>query len=271
MEPVDSIWYIKKGKGTPVVFLHGLGVDHRALFHIFEKFFTKKPRLEYLRFYLDLPGMGNTPPIPGIRSSDDILNLLQRLIETKLDNEPFILVGESYGGYLAQGLIHRLSSKIAASIWICPVVIPDISKRTLPPRQIISETPNFRETFSAEELKEYLRNTTVISPQNWQKFSHLIYEAQKSVDKVFITELFHKHYKISELSQNIDTSYPFPLLVLTGKQDSTVGYHDQFQLLEKYPRGSFFIIDQAGHNLLIEQTPLIYDIFEWFFNQIKSL
>lgn len=37
-----------------------------------------------------------------------------------------------------------------------------------------------------------------------------------------------------------------------------MGYLDAWQLLEKYPRATFAVLDMAGHNLQIEQP----DIFE---------
>ncbi|MHA1777138.1 MAG: alpha/beta hydrolase [Promethearchaeia archaeon] len=262
-----SIWFEKIGQGIPIIFIHGLGVDHRTLSLIFEPFFKSHPQLSFQRIYLDLPGMGNTPILPKIHSSDDILALLEIFIKNTIGTKPFLLVGESYGGYLAQGLIFRLSSQILGSILICPVVIPELSKRTLPPSQIISETPGFRNTLTPSELKEYLRSTTVISAENWAKFSKLIYSAYQTVNKPFVSQLFRENYRLSVSIDSSSKLYSFPLLMLLGKQDSTVGYQDHFSIIEKFPQISYFIIDRAGHNLLIEQTTIICKLIEWYLLQ----
>jgi pimeloyl-ACP methyl ester carboxylesterase len=49
-----------------------------------------------------------------------------------------------------------------------------------------------------------------------------------------------------------------------GRQDTEVGYKDQFKLLEDYPRASYVVLDKAGHNLQIEQYELFsYLVGEW--------
>ncbi len=51
---------------------------------------------------------------------------------------------------------------------------------------------------------------------------------------------------------------------MLGKQDSMVGYKDAFDIIEKFPRASFTILDKAGHNLQIEQANLFNSLIdEW--------
>lgn len=48
------------------------------------------------------------------------------------------------------------------------------------------------------------------------------------------------------------------------KQDSSVGYKDAINIMDCYPRGSFAILDIAGHNLQIEQPQLFSSLVnEW--------
>lgn len=59
-----------------------------------------------------------------------------------------------------------------------------------------------------------------------------------------------------------ELNVPFtkPCLILSGKQDTEVGYKDQFELLEKYPNASYHALNRAGHNLQIEQPELFQSI-----------
>jgi pimeloyl-ACP methyl ester carboxylesterase len=50
------IHYVEHGTGTPLVALHGAGVDHREIEAALENIL---PALGYRRIYPDLPGMGN--------------------------------------------------------------------------------------------------------------------------------------------------------------------------------------------------------------------
>ena len=47
--------------GLPVVFVHGMGVDHRSLMML-DKAFDGNDSIR--RIYLDLPGFGRTPALP---------------------------------------------------------------------------------------------------------------------------------------------------------------------------------------------------------------
>ena len=54
-----------------------------------------------------------------------------------------------------------------------------------------------------------------------------------------------------QIKDNIDKinyKYDFPALMLTGRQDASVGYYDQWNILENYNRASFIVLDKAGHN-----------------------
>ncbi|MCB0084055.1 MAG: alpha/beta hydrolase, partial [Caldilineaceae bacterium] len=61
-------------------------------------------------------------------------------------------------------------------------------------------------------------------------------------------------------------SEPFakPVLILTGKQDSIVGYEQAGDLLQYYPRATYAVLDRAGHGVNMEQ-PVIYTLLvnEW--------
>ena len=49
--------------GLPVVFVHGMGVDHRSLMML-DKAFDGNDSIR--RIYLDLPGFGRTPHCPSM-------------------------------------------------------------------------------------------------------------------------------------------------------------------------------------------------------------
>jgi pimeloyl-ACP methyl ester carboxylesterase len=44
---------------------------------------------------------------------------------------------------------------------------------------------------------------------------------------------------------------------VTGRQDSTVGYAGHWDVIERYPRATFAVLDRAGHALHHEQALLV--------------
>ena len=56
----------------------------------------------------------------------------------------------------------------------------------------------------------------------------------------------------------LDEPCMVPTLIIAAKQDTEVGYKDQFDLMKIYPNSTYCAIENAGHNLQIEQP----EIFE---------
>jgi pimeloyl-ACP methyl ester carboxylesterase len=96
--------YESYGTGTPIILLHGYGSDHRLMKGCIEPIFAQQPGWQ--RIYLDLPGMGQTPGKEQIKSTDDILDIVIAFLDAVIPGQCFLLAGESYGGYLARGVVY---------------------------------------------------------------------------------------------------------------------------------------------------------------------
>ncbi len=47
-------------------------------------------------------------------------------------------------------------------------------------------------------------------------------------------------------------------------QNTLVGYRDAWEVIENYPRGTYAVLDRAGHHLQIEQPALFHSLVnEW--------
>ncbi|HYH93017.1 MAG TPA: alpha/beta fold hydrolase, partial [Candidatus Saccharimonadales bacterium] len=126
-----TIEVVEEGSGTPVVFLHGNQVDHRDLMVALDPLFEREA--SYRRLHLDLPGYGASPPDPTIVGSDGMLEAALELIDGLVGNASFVLVGCSWGGYLARGVVARWPERILGVALVCPVVVAERSARDLPP------------------------------------------------------------------------------------------------------------------------------------------
>ena len=102
----------------PVLLIHGWGIDHHYFTGCMEPVFNQFPG-QFRRFYIDLPGMGNS--VPGnVQNSDDVLDVLCAFIQEKIYPNPFLIVGNSYGGMLARVITQRMPELVRAMILLCP-------------------------------------------------------------------------------------------------------------------------------------------------------
>jgi pimeloyl-ACP methyl ester carboxylesterase len=111
-----SLHYVEHGSGVPVLALHGAGVDHREIEAAFE---AVVPDRGYRRIYPDLPGMGRSTT-DGLAANDGVVTLLGDFVDQVIGS-PVLLVGHSYGAYLARGVAARRTDLLLGLALLCPI------------------------------------------------------------------------------------------------------------------------------------------------------
>src|SRR5512132_1989927 len=114
-----AVHYVEHGAGRPVLVLHGAGVDHREPEACFEPVFGGVAG--YRRIYPDLPGMGRTVVPDGLRSAEDVLDMLLDFAGEVTDGTGHLLMGHSAGGYYAQAMAARVPGQVAGLALVCPL------------------------------------------------------------------------------------------------------------------------------------------------------
>lgn len=261
-----NFYYEVIGTGTPIVMLHGYSPDHRLMKGCMEPVFAE--REGWKRIYIDLPGMGKTTDYEKINNSDEMLEAVEELIHALLPNERYLLVGESYGGYLARGIMRGYHEQILGAAFICPLIIPDKEGRTVPEQSIVSADKEFLSTITKEELEDFSSHLVVLNEYNCHRYTNEVLTGQRNADVEFL-EKIQKGYRFSFSVEEI--SFDKPCLFLLGKQDSMVGYKDAFAVLDKYPRATFTILDKAGHNLQIEQVNLFNSLMHEWLDRVEEI
>lgn len=253
--------FVEEGGGTPVLALHGWAPDHRLMLGCLEPVFAR--RTGYRRLYPDLPGMGKSPAPPSIASSDDVLDAVQSFVDDLIGDAPFLLVGESYGGYLARALIRSRAEQVLGLALVCPVGTKlEKTERTVPDRRVLRPDPELLDSLDDRLAEEFAAISVVQTPETVRRFRDEILAGLDLAN----TDAMARIRQRWQLTEDPEGSEQFerPTLILSGRQDSSVGYLDQFALLPRYPRASFAVLDMAGHYLQVEQ-PELFDalLLEW--------
>lgn len=242
------------GYGKPIVVLHGLGCDLEMMKSCLEPIFTNN--VTYKRIYIDLPGMGKSKASHEYASSDKILNVLMSFINNTLD-EPYLLIGESYGGYLARGILSRNAEKIDGVMFLCPVIIPDKDIRRLPREIIKFPDTSFLEKLSQAERNNFSEYAVIADEKTFTRYCNEILPGIETADTGFIDKLEQNYSFSFDVDDKIrNLHFKNAALFICGKQDDCVGYDDAWELINDYPRATFSVLDMAGHNLQIEQVDL---------------
>lgn len=250
------------GEGKPVVLLHGLGCDHRLMAGCMEPVFERRPG--YRRIYVDLPGMGRSDAPMERASSDEILKLLQALVAELTAGERFLLAGESYGGYLARGLLTTELGLLADGLLlICPVTVPEPEERELPPVGVLRYDEEFLRELGPKERTAFCNLAVLADRQVYKRYEEEISSGLGLSNGEFVAALRQSYsFSFDVDAQFRALGFNRPALLLAGRQDICVGYRDLWKLLEDMPRAAFALLDLAGHNLQIERPEVFSALVE---------
>jgi pimeloyl-ACP methyl ester carboxylesterase len=248
-----TLHHVSHGDGTPVLALHGWSPDHRLMTGPLEPFFAEVPG--YRRLYPDLPGMGASPA-GEIDSSDGIMAALLDFIDTEIGDEPFVLLGESYGGYLARGLVVQRPSQVLGLGLLCPIgAALEHAERTVPEHVVLQVDPGVIESLSPEEVEDFTGIAVIQTAETLRQYRQDVAPGLDAADGEAMARI-RKNWALT-IAPESGPVYERPTLVLCGRQDGVVGFEDQYALLPHYPRATFAVLDLAGHNLQIEQPALM--------------
>lgn len=262
-----TVYYETFGEGRPIIMLHGWPTDHRHMVSDMEPLF--KRREGWKRIYPDLPGMGNTPGMDWITHQDQMLDITLEFIDEVAPGQRFVVVGTSYGGYLARGVVHRRADMMDGLLLTVPVIRARDTERTLPPHVTLVEDPALTSELESDEKEAFLGIAVVQSQELLEVMRADIFPAFEVADHEFLSKL-RENYAFSFDVDALAEPFAGPTLFLMGRQDAVCGYRDAWEILENHSRGTFVVLDRAGHGLGAEQRDLFHALVREWLDRVEE-
>ncbi len=242
-----SIEMLAAGEGRPLLFLHG--IDYFAQQRPFLDLLAKQFRVVAPRH----PGFGASPRAAWMRTVGDIAYLYLDLID-RLALDGAILVGSSFGGWVAMELAIRSSVRLGGLVLIdslgvkfggrSEVEIADLF--ALSAEEAVARTfanparaPNYAVLDDAV-VEEAARDREAAVLYGWRPFMHN-------------PSLRHWLHRLK-----------LPNLVLWGERDRIVAPAYGAHLAQALPGARFIPIADAGHYPQIEQPGKVVEAIEYF-------
>lgn len=246
-----AVW--EAGSGHPLLVLHGLGLDHIGISEGLEESFDEES--PWRRIYLDLPGMGATAGPDHLASADALLEVVVDVVSAKIGEDRFAILGQSYGGYLALGALQRLGERISGLALLIPVIEPSFEERVLP-RPLKLRSDDEAMATLPDEFLDGIRDLIVDESGDLAAALRRSWiPSIETADEEFIERLQADAYSFSSLQPG-HGSFAGPSLVLCGRHDALVGYQQAMGLLPHLERGTFAVLDGAGHLAQLEKPAL---------------
>jgi pimeloyl-ACP methyl ester carboxylesterase len=236
--------YVEHGEGVPLIALHGVAVDHRDIEAAIEAVVGGSG---CRRIYPDLPGMGHSTS-EGLTSNEDVVTLLVEFID-HLASGPVMLLGHSYGAYLARGIAARRPDAVLGLALLCPVAE---SSGTVPERSVVRQDADAYVDLEPAERARFDEYFVVRTRANATRYREYVVPGNELVDEEALERIF-AGWALDVVSRR----FSGPTLVVAGRRDSIVGYADAARLVESYPHATLAVIEDAGHALIHEQPGLL--------------
>lgn len=242
---------VERGDGTPLVLLHGFGVDHRILLPLDDAIAEAGP---WRRIYMDLPGHGLTPA-GHVASAEDMAKEVERQIDEVTGGVRFAVLGNSFGGMIARRVAHDLEERVLGLATLAGVFVAESSERDLPDRALLLENEDVIEGMG-DAGDDFADMAVIQTSEHAQAFLDHVLPGLEVSDRRAMARIARR-YGFSREPEDVATG-PFtkPALFLTGRQDHVVGFRDAWARHEHYTRATYATLDSAGHNVHLERSAL---------------
>jgi len=243
-----------RGEGVPVVLVHGWSDDRRYMIADLDPVFADDGG--WRRVYLDLPGHGATPAPSWLSTQDQMLGVVAGFIDAIVQTDRFVIVGSSYGGHVALGIVRSMPDRILGAGLLVPDLPGSDGSRQLEEAVVLHEDRSVFAALAPDE--EWIpRNLVVHERRMLDEIREHEVPAMRVADRAFLERL-EAHYLPTGVAGRPGPAITGPSLIVTGRQDSVVGFRAAWALLDEFPRATFAVADMAGHWLGRVERPGLF-------------
>ena len=223
-----------------LIFIHGSGSNSNTWRYQFDI------DNNYTLIALDLPSHGRSDKFETL-SLDLYVNVLQKFVES-LDYEMMVLCGHSLGGAVIQSFYFNYPNYVnklilvgtGARLRVSQIILESLKTNY---DKYLEDLPHgaFSRKTPTNIINEYIKETSRMGPDiTYQDFS--------------ICDKFD--------TMNLTSTIKIPCIIVTGKEDklTPLKYANYFK--EKITDSKLYIIEKAGHMVMIEQPDQFNEIIK---------
>jgi pimeloyl-ACP methyl ester carboxylesterase len=178
-----------------------------------------------------------------------MLEIVLEFIEAVAPGERFVVGGHSYGAYLSRGVLIKMGNRVDG-VYLNAPPVPWGQKEGLPEKTVLREIALRAALQPGQE-----GHLDVLVWQSLEALEGLRSITPSGADAEFLARLSESDGFSFEVDFHNQT-FAAPALIITGRQDSWVGYRNAFGVAENFPRATYVVLDGAGHAVAIERKRL---------------
>jgi pimeloyl-ACP methyl ester carboxylesterase len=191
----------------------------------------------------------------GLTCNDDVVTVVGDFIG-RVAEGPVLLLGHSYGAYLARGVAAQRPGTVLGLALLCPAAG---RSQTVPDHYVVRQDPDAYDELEPAHRAGFDEYFVVRTRATAARYREHIVPGTTLVDEAALSRIF--------AGWTVDVgsdSFLAPTLIVAGRRDSFVGHVDATALLGRYPRATLAVLAEAGHALMHERPELLAALFgDW--------
>ncbi|MGB0388397.1 MAG: alpha/beta fold hydrolase [Ardenticatenaceae bacterium] len=220
---MSKLYYETFGSGPPLVLVHGLGGSGQWWLHNIEPL-----SWHFTLYVVDLPGFGRSAPTCSLVQ---LVSYLPAWLD-EVGLERVQIVGHSMGGYLVQHLAATQPERVERLVLMGTLGVPLYAKTHDMVLRFLSELENIPLPFWPTMISDGLHAGI---PALWR----LTDEICKLDARPLMAQI------------------QVPTLILWGEHDWLLPVEMGIKMAHLIPKASFYVIENAGHNVMIDQPEAV--------------
>ncbi len=258
--------YIDRGRGAPVLLIHGFPLDHTMWDAQIEAL------AEHARVIApDLRGFGRSPlgevdPEHGI-PMEQYADELAELLDVIGINEPIVLVGFSMGGYIAWQFVRKHADRLWALIQCDTRAVADTEEGRAGRIKMAEHVAEWGSGRVAEMMGPKLFSARALETK-----PHLMAEVRRVVEETLPAAIAAAQRGMAA-RPDVTAMLPtisVPTLVLVGAVDAISPPAEMRTIAAAIPRAQFVEIPDAGHMTTMENPVAVNGAMESFLKAVSS-
>lgn len=229
--------YARRGKGTPLVLLHGFPLDH----HLWDEVV---PLLEdtFDVILPDLRGFGNSTMLDLPSSIDDYASDIASLLD-HLNIQRAAIVGHSMGGYVALAFARLYPERVSGLGLVSSQVLADAPDRKAGRYKSAAEVSEKGIGSVVEAM-----TSKFTADEKLQAYARASMERQQPAAYIGALKAMAERAD----STSLLSSFNFPVVVVHGDADALIPIDRAREVKEALPKAHLVEINGAGHMPMME-------------------
>lgn len=244
-----------RGKGKPLIFLHGFPM-HQGIWDSFSDHFISS----YTTVTLDLPGFGKSDPLPGAFTIEDVADEVLSFIEIHKLHNP-VVIGHSLGGYVALAMIARRPEAIGGVVLFHSTALADSAER----RESRNKVIEFVNKKGAKEFTTNFIAPLFADPEHGdiERIRQIAATTVKGTVVGYTQAMRDRPDRVKTIR-----TYEKPTLYLVGAKDPGIPLASVYQQAEDCKKCEIHVLDNVAHMGMVENPAEAAGRIKDFLNKI---